>query len=73
LPAFVGFVFVNNLANSCVFHIGDVYRIAPRSASKTYSGAGSFNTADKLSVYNYESATNTFDKDIQDQGMNLNV
>ena len=73
MPAIVGVVAVNSIASSGVFHIGDVYRISPFSSTKTFSGAGSFNTGEKLYVYNHQSKTNTYDKDIVDQGNNLNV
>ncbi|WP_062352127.1 spore germination protein [Bacillus kwashiorkori] len=73
MPAVVGIVQVNSIVSSGVFHIGDVYRIAPVSQTKTFSGAGSFNTAEQLYVYNHQSSTNTSDKDFVDQPIKLNV
>jgi len=73
MPAIVGVVQVNSIGSSGVFNIGDVFRIAPSSASKTYSGAGSFNTAENLTVYNNRSNTNTFDKDLIDQAVQFNI
>ncbi|WAA13040.1 spore germination protein [Fervidibacillus halotolerans] len=73
MPAIVGIVQVNSIGSSGVFHIGDVYQIAPTSTAKTYSGAGSFNTGERLYVYNNRSKTNTYDKDVKDQGNVLNV
>lgn len=73
MPAIVGMVQVNSIGSSGVFHIGDVFRISPHSTVKTFSGAGSFNTAERLYVYNENSNTNTYDKDFKDQGNQLNV
>lgn len=73
MPAIVGVAQVISLGNSAVFHIGDVYRISPVSNAKTFSGAGSFNTGDGLTVYNNLSSTNTYDSDAVDQGNYLNV
>jgi spore germination protein PA len=73
MPAIVGIVQVNNVGSSGVVHIGDVYRIAPRASTKTFSGAGSFNTGEKLYIYNHRSQTNTNDPDVSDQGMAFNA
>lgn len=73
LPAVVGIVQVNSIGSSGVFNIGDVYRIAPVSSSKTFAGAGSFNTSEQLYVYNHRSLTNTYDQDAIDQGNTLNI
>lgn len=73
MPAIVGVVQVISISSSSVFHIGDVYRIAPLSNAKTFAGAGSFNTGDSLYVQNYQSSTNTFDPDVTDQGNYLNI
>ncbi|MEH7884489.1 spore germination protein [Bacillus sp. JJ1609] len=73
MPAIVGVVQVISLGNSAVFNIGDVYRISPVSSAKTFSGAGSFNTGDGLTLYNNQSSTNTYDQDEVDQGNYLNA
>jgi spore germination protein PA len=73
MPAYVGAVQVINMGSSAVFHIGDVIQIRPFSNTKTFAGAGSFNTGDGLVIYNQYSATNTFDYDGIDQGINFNV
>lgn len=73
MPAIVGVAQVVSIGSSGVFHIGDVYKIMPVSTAKTFSGAGSFNTGDGLSVYNQLSSTNTFDPDVIDQGNILNA
>jgi spore germination protein PA len=73
MPAYVGAVQVINLGSSGVFHIGDVVQIRPISNTKTFAGAGSFNTGDGLAIYNQYSATNTLDNDGIDQGINFNI
>ena len=73
MPAIVGVAQVISLGNSAVFHIGDVYRISPVSNAKTFSGAGSFNTGDGLTVYNNRSSTNAYDPDAVDQGNYFNA
>jgi spore germination protein PA len=73
MPAIVGVAQVISIGSSSVFHIGDVYSISPVSNAKTYSGAGSFNTGDGLTVYNNQSSTNTYDQDGMDQGILFNA
>ncbi|MEK4873959.1 MULTISPECIES: spore germination protein [Bacillus] len=73
MPAYVGAVQVINVSSSGVFHIGDVIQIRPISNTKTFSGAGSFNTGDGLAIYNQYSSTNTLDNDGIDQGINFNL
>ncbi|MEH7122066.1 spore germination protein [Bacillus sp. JJ1532] len=73
MPAIVGVVQVVSIGSSGVFHIGDVYKIMPLANAKTFSGAGSFNTGDGLTIYNQQSSTNTYDSDSLDQGILLNV
>ncbi|WLR51522.1 spore germination protein [Bacillus tianshenii] len=69
MPSIVGAVNVNSIGSSAVFNIGDVYSIAPRSTAKTFSGAGSFNTGERISNVNEYSVTNTYDNDVIDQEM----
>jgi spore germination protein PA len=73
MPAIVGVAQVITLGSSSVFHIGDVYKIMPLSNAKTFSGAGSFNTGESLTVRNNQSSTNTYDPDSIDQAMILNA
>ncbi|MFD0048812.1 spore germination protein [Actinomycetes bacterium NPDC127524] len=73
MPAIVGVVQVISVGSSGVFHIGDVFKIAPYSTSKTFSGAGSFNTGDTISLYNAHSSTNTYDTDAADQPILFNL
>ncbi|AWD65588.1 MULTISPECIES: spore germination protein [Priestia] len=73
MPAIVGVVNLNSVGSASVFHIGDVYTIAPISTAKTYAGAGSFNTGDGLYVVNQQSSTNTSDNDVNDQNVAGNL
>ncbi len=73
MPAIVGAVQVISIGSSGVFHIGDVYKIMPVSTAKTFSGAGSFNTGDAITLYNNQSSTNTYDQDNIDQGILFNA
>jgi spore germination protein PA len=73
MPAIVGVAQVITLGSSSVFHIGDVYKIMPLSNAKTFSGAGSFNTGENLTLQNHQSSTNTYDPDSIDQGIILNA
>ncbi|MGG1676620.1 spore germination protein [Neobacillus sp. NRS-1170] len=73
MPAIVGVAQVITLGSSSVFHIGDVYKIMPFAAAKTFSGAGSFNTGDILDVNNQLSTTNTYDPDTIDQPISFNL
>ncbi|PLR97669.1 spore germination protein [Bacillus sp. T33-2] len=73
MPAIVGAVQVISIGSSSVFNIGDVYQITPVSNAKTFSGAGSFNTGDRMTVNNHQSSTNTLDSDGIDQPNFLNA
>lgn len=73
MPGFVGAVQIMNIGSSGVFHIGDVFQINPISTSKTFAGAGSFNTGETLSIQNHQSSTNTLDNDGVDQGNLFNL
>ncbi|WP_261134050.1 spore germination protein [Bacillus sp. Marseille-Q3570] len=66
MPAMVGAIKINEVSGSAVFNIGDVYHIGPNSRSKTFAGAGSFNTGDNLQVNNGYSITHTIDSDVID-------
>lgn len=69
MPAVVGALKIVNISASGVVHIGDAAVIAPKSASKTYAGSGSFNTGDFPSTYNVVSSTNTNDQDLNDENI----
>ncbi|MDQ0162383.1 spore germination protein [Bacillus alveayuensis] len=73
MPAIVGAFKVNSVGTSSVLHIGDVLNISPYSEVKTFAGAGSFNTGDGLNIFNQNSVTNTYDRDLVDQPTVLNA
>ncbi|MEW9501630.1 spore germination protein [Jeotgalibacillus marinus] len=73
MPGIVGCIQVLDIGSSAVMHIGDCYSIQPYSATKTFAGAGSFNTGDGLYVTNHQSATNTWDNDVVDQPIGLTL
>ncbi|YCA44309.1 spore germination protein [Bacillus sp. JZ8] len=73
MPAIVGAVSVNSVGSASIFHIGDVYTIAPSANSKTFAGAGSFSTGDGLVINNKISSTNTQDQDFIDQPIAANA
>ncbi|OZI12513.1 spore gernimation protein GerPA [Bacillaceae bacterium SAS-127] len=69
MPALVGTITVINVSSSGVFNVGDVFQIHPVAQTKTFSGAGSFNTGHGLTVSSNMSSTNTLDIDGIDQGI----
>lgn len=66
MPAIVGNITVLSVGPSSIIHIGDSIQLMPQSTSKTFAGAGSFNTGDSVQAYNAISSTNTFDADAAD-------
>jgi spore germination protein PA len=64
MPAIVGHIKVLNIATGSIFQIGDSVILSPSSSSKTFAGAGSFNTGDFPRVLNAVSSTNTNDSDL---------
>lgn len=66
MPGIVGAIKIISVGPSSIVHIGDSVQLAPQSTSKTFAGAGSFNTGDYLRVMNWYSNTNTNDRDIAD-------
>lgn len=69
MPAIVGALKVVSVGSGGVVHVGDVGIIAPKTATKTYAGSGSFNTGDFPSTYNVVSSTNTNDQDLLDENL----
>lgn len=66
MPAIIGNVKILNVGPSSIVNFGDSIILAPTSSSKTFAGAGSFNTGDLARVMNGISATNTNDSDLID-------
>lgn len=70
MPSIVGNVKILSVGPSSVVHFGDCVIISPTSSSKTFAGAGSFNTGDFPSVFNALSNTVTNDPDLIDTTAN---
>lgn len=66
MPAIVGNIKILSVGSSGIVNIGDAFNMAPKSTTKTFAGAGSFNTGDLPHNYNAVSNTNTFDPDVKD-------
>ncbi len=73
MPAYVGVIKIISIGSSSIFNIGDVNLMYPVSTSKTFAGAGSFNTGDGLAVYNQQSVMHVNDSDVQDQVISRNL
>lgn len=73
MPSIVGGVKINSIGSSGVANFGDVFIVAPKTTSKTFSGAGSFVTGDFPQTNSAVSATNTNDKDISDSNQVANT
>ncbi|MBM7645244.1 spore germination protein PA [Scopulibacillus daqui] len=73
MPALVGIIKVNIMSSSAVLNVGDVYNLSPFAFSKSFAGAGSFNTGDKLIIHNAPNSTQVEDPDLIDQGNQLNI
>ncbi|RAV22503.1 spore germination protein [Paenibacillus contaminans] len=69
MPAIVGAIKVLSVGPSSIVHIGDSIQLAPQSVSKTFAGAGSFNTGNVVRTYNGINNTNTYDGDLADQNI----
>jgi spore germination protein PA len=64
MPAIVGHIKILSVSSGSIVHIGDSLILSPSSSSKTFAGAGSFNTGDFPRVLNSVSSTNTNDSDL---------
>jgi spore germination protein PA len=64
MPAIVGQVKILSVGPSSIVHFGDSLILSPSSSSKTFAGAGSFNTGDFPNVLNAVSSTITNDSDV---------
>lgn len=66
MPSIVGNVKIVNVGPSSIVQFGDAFELSPQSTSKTFAGAGSFNTGDLTRTNNAVSNTNTQDQDVTD-------
>ncbi|MFC4617752.1 spore germination protein [Camelliibacillus cellulosilyticus] len=73
MPAIVGAVQVVNISSSGFFNIGDIFIAGPMASTKTYAGAGSFNTGDHIRTSSQYNMTQVMDNDQFDQNKLLNV
>jgi spore germination protein PA len=70
MPAIVGNVKILNVGPSSIVQFGDSIILSPTSSTKTFAGAGSFNTGDFPRVYNASSSTITNDSDLVENEAN---
>ncbi|MBP1992385.1 spore germination protein [Paenibacillus eucommiae] len=70
MPAIVGNVKILSVGPSSIVHFGDSIILSPNSSSKTFAGAGSFNTGDFPQVVNGASNTITNDSDFVEANAN---
>jgi spore germination protein PA len=71
MPSIVGNIKILSVGPSSVVQIGDAVVISPMSSTKTYAGAGSFNTGDTFGpniTNNPGSITKVNDQDVVDSG-----
>ncbi|WP_066295022.1 spore germination protein [Bacillus sp. FJAT-29937] len=66
MPAIIGPVQIMNVDGGIV-QFGDALNIAPKTAGKTYSGQGAFNTGGLIITNNGISGTNVLDTNLIDQ------
>jgi len=67
MPSIVGNLKVISVGSAGIVQIGDALQLSPQSNTKTFAGAGSFNTGDLAHTYTAVSNTNTNDQDVNDQ------
>lgn len=66
MPAIVGSIKILSVGPSSIVQIGDAQQLSPYSVSKTFAGAGSFNTGNVVRTYTGVNYTNTYDGDVVD-------
>ncbi|KFZ41756.1 spore germination protein [Anoxybacillus flavithermus] len=69
MPALVGPIKINLVASGAVMQVGDTLYVSPKISSKTFAGAGAFNTGNFIITNNGISLTNTLDSDVFDQNV----
>ncbi|CUA79289.1 MULTISPECIES: spore germination protein [Anoxybacillus] len=69
MPALVGPIKINLVASGAVMQVGDTLYVSPKISSKTFAGAGAFNTGNFIIANNGISLTNTLDSDVFDQNV----
>jgi len=66
MPSIVGSINTVSMDHGAVVNLNESVILSPKSTSKTFAGAGSFNTGDFPHTNNDFSTTNTYDPDIAD-------
>ncbi|MGG3999435.1 spore germination protein [Anoxybacillus kestanbolensis] len=69
MPALVGPIKINLVGSGAVMQVGDTLYISPKITSRTFAGAGAFNTGNFIMANNGISLTNTLDFDASDQNV----
>jgi spore germination protein PF len=73
MPAMIiGGIKVTNVSGNGTVNMGDVLQIAPKSTTKTNSGAGGGNSGDFLQTNTFCSVVNILDPDGVDSGVKGN-
>ncbi|MDC3413731.1 spore germination protein [Aquibacillus sp. 3ASR75-11] len=72
MPSVVGPIKINSVGGGVV-NFGDSFYLSPKSASKTSSGSGAFNTGDFICTNNGLNSTNVSDPDVADQNTTANA
>jgi spore germination protein PF len=73
MPAMIiGGIKVTNVSGNGTVNMGDVLQIAPKSTTKTNSGAGGGNSGDFLQTNTFCSVVNILDSDGVDSGVKGN-
>lgn len=67
MPSMVGNIKIVSIGSAGVVEFGDTLQNRPYSTTKTFTGAGSFNTGDLAGTANFISNTNSMDSDLMDQ------
>jgi spore germination protein PA len=52
MPSLVGTIKIVNVGPSSIVQFGDSVQLSPHSSTKTFTGAGSFNTGDFVTTHN---------------------
>ncbi|WP_027963892.1 spore germination protein [Halalkalibacillus halophilus] len=71
MPSIVGPLKLNSVSGGTV-NFGDAFYIAPKSSSKSNTGAGSNNTGQFIQTNSMLSSSNPFDPDFKDQPITAN-
>lgn len=69
MPAVIGGIRLVSVGTGGQFQAGDAVAILPKTAAKTYTGSGNFNTGDAGRTMNLFNATNTNDQDALDSNI----